>query len=178
VGVDTDCQTGITLNANNTVTITNGLNHGAYDGIEDTLLGVVNNTRGTVFSLNLSGNGIFGFDGDGACTFIQCNGGFHGTASLPGTIGTGWLDNTGYAGKQLDGGLETFTNISGNQNSGVLNFAGGLAPNETAWFSLEEDVSNANFVVTLGAVPEPGTLAVLGVGLLGLGVVTTRRRNV
>jgi hypothetical protein len=53
VGVDSDCQTLITLNAGNIVGITNGLNHGPYDIVEDTLLGVVNNTGGTVFSLNL-----------------------------------------------------------------------------------------------------------------------------
>ena len=86
MGVDSDCQTLITLNAGNIVGITNGLNHGPYDIVEDTLLGVVNNTGGTVFSLNLSGNGIFGFDGDGACTFIDCGGTFSGTAQSPGTM--------------------------------------------------------------------------------------------
>src|SRR5215510_12974292 len=37
-----------------------------YDNIEDTLVGVVNNSGATVFGITLSGSGIFGFDFDGA----------------------------------------------------------------------------------------------------------------
>ena len=37
MGVDPDCQTLITLNAGNIVGITNGLNNGPYDIVEDAL---------------------------------------------------------------------------------------------------------------------------------------------
>src|SRR5882672_7090824 len=37
-----------------------------YDGVEDILVGVQNNSGATVFGIALEGTGIFGFDGDGA----------------------------------------------------------------------------------------------------------------
>ena len=44
VGNDTDCQIGITLQSNGTGTIEGGLNNGTYDGVADTLVGIVNST--------------------------------------------------------------------------------------------------------------------------------------
>src|SRR5215469_3484012 len=72
VGSDADC--GIIINITSvsggvgSYTITKGPSFGIpYDGIEDTLVGVVNNSGGTVTSIHLtSKTDIFGFDGDGA----------------------------------------------------------------------------------------------------------------
>src|SRR5438105_111394 len=72
VGVNTGCQFLITVNPGGGFTVQgdpNAPNNGPYDGVEDTLIGVVNNTGGPLSSIALSSNtDIFGFDGDGPCT--------------------------------------------------------------------------------------------------------------
>src|SRR5580692_9608013 len=64
----TGCNTLITIAANGTVTVTIP-DTTPYDGSDDTLIGVLNNSPSAVGSLALTGSGIFGFDGDGICTF-------------------------------------------------------------------------------------------------------------
>jgi hypothetical protein len=68
----------------------------------------------------VDGDGIFDFDGDGACAFIAC------------VNGAG--DASGYGGPGV-----FFFGIGGTLNStGLVNFAGaGIANNGSAWFSLE-----------------------------------------
>src|ERR1039458_6534053 len=64
----TGCNVVITINANGSVTVT-VTDASAYEGSEDVMVGVVNNSTGTLSNLSLSGSGIFGFEGDGICTF-------------------------------------------------------------------------------------------------------------
>lgn len=49
---------------------------GPYDGSDDTLIGIFNSSGSTLTSIGLSSSSadIFGFDGDGACTYITCPG--------------------------------------------------------------------------------------------------------
>jgi len=146
VGADTDCQIGITLNSNGTGSIEDNLNHGPYDGVEDTLVGVVNNSGQTVFGMTLSGANIFGVDGDG-------------TTNGP----------TGYEGPGV-----TFT-IADSSN-GTVNFTGGLAPGATAWFELEETLTAASFTVGRVDAPEPASLALLGLAWVGAAAARRRRK--
>ena len=120
-------------------------------GGEDSFVGVVNNALTPLFSLSLSSTtGIFGFDADGTLPFR-----------------TG-VPNSDYALAGI-----TFTGINAAGTSGIVNFAGGLAPGATTAFELEENLSAAGLpppVVgggTGGTVPEPTTVALLGLGLLG-----------
>src|SRR5205809_956961 len=46
-----------------------GFAQGPYDGIEDTLIGVVNNSPNALTSLHITGTFIFGFDGDGEAAY-------------------------------------------------------------------------------------------------------------
>jgi hypothetical protein len=150
-GIATACNITITLNPMNGVSFASGP-QATFDGSDDTLIGVVNNTGGVVSALNLSSNlTIFGFD-QSISALDQANG-------LP--FGHG---PTGYEGLQSNGNTLSFTNINGAQTAGTVVFNGGGLPNgATAWFGLEEAVTGASFT---GVSVVPGPIA--GAGLPGL----------
>lgn len=60
------CAVLITINPSGAVSLAIDPSVGPYDGVEDTLVGVVNKSGATVFGIFLQGPDIFGFDGDGA----------------------------------------------------------------------------------------------------------------
>src|SRR3954451_1416873 len=104
VGADTTgCGLLLTINADGTITVTES-GEGPYDGIDDTLVGVQNNSGVTIPKLSLTGTTQpFGFDGDGICSGL-----FTGPPPLcP-------FGSTGYEGPNT-----SFTNIDTNTyNSG------------------------------------------------------------
>src|SRR4051795_703545 len=68
IGDDEGCQVLITVNPDGTGTVSEDPATGPYEGAEDALVGLQNNSAGTVKSINLSSSlDIFGFDGDGIC---------------------------------------------------------------------------------------------------------------
>lgn len=128
VGSDTSCAVlvQITDGGNN---VLDDPSQGPFDGVEDTLVGVINSSSTPVSSLSLSSNtDLFGFEGDGLCSF--------GVAGCP-------FGPTGYEGPGT-----SFSNINQNFSGGVVNFSGGLAPGATAYFSLEERLAASS--VTAG----------------------------
>jgi hypothetical protein len=129
VNDDTGCGFVITVTDKGATVMPTG--QGPYDGSDDTLIGVVNNSRFPVFSLDLSsGSVIFGFDGDGIDTF-----------GIPSNA----KDGTGYGGPNA-----YYTNINAAQTSGRINF---ITPIPTgggsSYFSLEMDLTGATGCTTL-----------------------------
>lgn len=158
LGFANGCNVIITLNSNGTASVSN-TGQPAYDGAEDQLVGVINNSGQIIGSVTLSGSGIFGFDSDGAgepgagCLVSGGN-------PFPCFSG-GPFDSSGYGGPNT-----TFTTTRGDFNTGAVNFTGGLSNGGTAWFSLEEAPSTGGFTVTgTTQTPEPGSLILLGAGL-------------
>ena len=155
-GNATDCNLVITFSANGSIATAAGPQT-TYDSIEDALIGVINNSGHTIFSFNLSGSGIAGFDGDGIDAYA--NGG---------PIAHNANDTTGYGGE-----FAWFTNIhTGATDSLTVNFIGGIATGHTSYFSLEEP---ASLSLKVTAAPEPMSVALLGSGLLGLGLIRRQR---
>ena len=134
-----------------------------YEGIEDQLVGVINNSSSTITSFVLTGSNLFGFDGDGICV----------TGFIPAGYCTA-QDSTGYGPGGTSAPFHvTFSAINVSLSSGTVNFAPGIPPGSNGFFSLEEAPGGT---ITVGpTVPEPGTVVTLGIGLIGLAIGTRKR---
>jgi hypothetical protein len=139
VGADTGCGSIITVTQTGAI-ITN-TNQGPYDGSDDTIVGVINNSNLPIYSLDLtSATNIFAFDGDGI-------------DSPPYNIPGNPLDTTGYGGPNA-----YFSTISADMTSGRVNFIIPIAANGgTSFFSLENVLATSTGCTDLlnNSVPQP-----------------------
>jgi len=157
VGASPSCQILVVINPNRSVSVLGDPSVHVYDGSDDTLVGVVNQSSAPVAALTVTGpgTGLGGLDGDGLCTF--------GVAGCP--FGT-----TGYEGPGttivLDPALP---------DSAEVDFTGGLKAGASTYLSLEGALTSAQLTARQGPItpklnmtvkvvdqtldPDPGTAA-------------------
>lgn len=150
VGQDTSCQLLLVVNPDDTITVLGDPALGPYDGSDDTLIGIVNNSKAAVPAITVTGpgSGLAGLDGDGLCTYS--------VAGCP-------FGPTGYEGP----GTSVKTDSSFPDSAEIDFAAAGLAAGASTYFSLEGALTAATIT------SRPGTLnpcaAVLFIGARGSG---------
>jgi hypothetical protein len=156
IGADTSCAILIYIDDNGAQILTDP-SQPVYDGVEDTLIGVLNNTTSTTIgSIPLTGTSdVFGFDGDGICS---PNNGTEPFSPGPPDANSGVGPCTDNAQDTSNGGYgganSYFTNINGAQTAGTVNFITPLAPGQSTYFSLEGSITGAQLnIVTATSVP-------------------------
>lgn len=179
---DTGCQYLIQVN-NGTETVLNDPNQGPYEGAEDSLIGVLNNSSSPVSELPLAvpGSDLFGFDGDGICDAggppipsgcapqsgtpagTDCTQGAGGTCAFPVPSGepAGYIEPGGSSGvpqNGYEGPTTWFSNVSTDTSSGVVHFSPPIPPGGSTYFSLEEPPANTTIGVG-GTAPLPGGMS-------------------
>ena len=135
------CTALITINPDGSVTVS----FNPQSDVEDTLVGVVNNSGNPLLGLNISGSEPFQFDGD------------FGLKNGP----------KGYEGPGV-----SFSSIALDGRSGTVLFEGGIPGGGTSWFALEGAANSENIAQV--TTPEPGTMMLLGCGLIGLANIRRR----
>ena len=160
------CTATITLNKDGSVT---GELH-PQDDVEDTLVGVTNNSSVTINSIDIFGDEPFDFDGD----FGLDNGptGYEGP-------GTSFDTETGtvFFTDGLAPGATAYFGMEG--GASLENLAGGTvhtgSPPTTSSSALFVSFA-APSIPFVFKTPEPATLALFGAGLAGLGAMRRRRK--
>lgn len=126
-GVNYDTSCGILIYVTDQgATVVSDPSQGPYDGGDDTLIGVLNASSRPLTSLRLTSNtGAFDFDSDGICSYS----GWSGAAQCP-------YGSTGYEGPG--------TQLAGSGSSGTVAFTNSLSPGGSAYFGLENALSQAS----------------------------------
>src|SRR5437899_10024699 len=152
------CTILITLNADGSIVTTFPNPSPSYDnGLDDNLIGVVNNTAQTITALQLSSATIpiFGLEDDGVC------------AGPPGWTfsALGPNPNCAIATDPHRYGPAGINFTIFNANSGIVNFGnGGIAPNGNAFFSLEGGHLTKIVVVVVAGLAITKQVSVVGGG--------------
>src|SRR5215469_6115504 len=151
------CTILITLNADGSITTTHPNPAPAYEnGPDDNMIGVVNNTANTITGLQLTSSTIpiFGLDGDGMCappgwTFSALGPNPNcAIATDPNRYGPAGINYTIFS-----------------PYSGIVNFGnGGIAPNGSAFFSLEGAQLNKIVVIVVPGLAITKQVSVVGGG--------------
>ncbi len=168
VYLNSGCQFLITVNTG-TETVMQDTNQGPYEGADDSLIGVQNNSSSPVSELPLSvpNSDLFGFDSDGICDpgglpipsgCVPQAGAPAGTVceaqstncSFPAPPGepAGYTEpgasGSGLPQNGYEGPTSWFSNVSTDESSGVVHFSPAIPPGGSTYFSLEEPPVGTN----------------------------------
>jgi len=133
VGQDPSCEILLVVNPNSIISVVGDPALGPYDGADDTLIGIVNNSSKPVPAITVTGPGsdLSGLDSDGLCTFS--------VSGCP-------FGPTGYEGPGT-----SITTDPSLPDSAEIDFAGtGLKPGATGYFSLEGALTAATITSRTG----------------------------
>ena len=176
VNTNSDCGYILTIGVGDVISGAAVAGANPYDGGDDALVGVVNNS-GSAFTGTIAlsgagnGGGIFGFDGDGICTYIG--------GSAAGSYCSA-AQSQGFDPEDYQGPLNTFSNITSMNtfaDTGDVDISG-LADGATTFFSLEsapDSIVLSTPPVVTGTTPEPSSLVLLSSGMLGVAGVLRRK---
>ena len=128
IGLDTSPAILLVIDQDGSLRVKTDLTQPPFDGIEDTLFGVLNNSTKTILAIPIhSSQPIFAFDGDGFCGVDS----FTGQPLYDNAPAGCPFGPTGYEGP----GVSFAPNPD--LTSGFIIFNNGLPPGGTAYFSLE-----------------------------------------
>ena len=145
VGQDASCQILLVVNPDGTIKVLGDPALGPYDGSDDTLVGIVNDSKAAVPAITVTGpgSGLADLDGDGLCTY--------GVSGCP-------FGPTGYEG--LGTSIKTDSSLP---DSAEIDFAGaGLAPGKSAYFSLEGALTAAEITSRVGTLDTCAPILYIG----------------
>jgi hypothetical protein len=141
IGAAPSCEILLVVNPDNSVSVENDPSVGPFDGSDDTLVGIVNDSSASVKAVTVSGPGsdLSGFDGDGICS---------------GDYGT-WAGSSGcpYGPTGYEGPGTSFVTSPSLPDSAEVDFTGGLAAGKSAYFSLEGALATAKLTAREGPLP-------------------------
>jgi hypothetical protein len=131
IGASPSCEILLVVNSDNTVSVYKNSSVGPFDGSDDTLVGIVNDSASAVDAVTVSGpgSGLAGFDGDGICSGDY--GTWDGSSGCP-------YGPTGYEGPGT-----SFMTEPSLPDSAEVDFTDGLAAGKSAYFSLEGALASA-----------------------------------
>ena len=137
IGAAPSCDILLQVKPDLTISVIGDPAVGPYDGGDDTLVGIVNNSASAISAITVSGpgSGLASFDGDGICTY-----------ATGGIVGAGFTGDS-YCTSQQKAGTDpgdysgpgtSFTLDPKSSDDVEVDFAGkGLAAGKSTYFSLE-----------------------------------------
>ncbi|MGO9975592.1 MAG: hypothetical protein ACLP01_22900 [Solirubrobacteraceae bacterium] len=138
------CEILLVVNPDDSISVDNDPSVGPFDGSDDTLVGIVNDSNTPVTAITVSGpgSGLSEFDGDGICSGDYAA--WNGSAGCP-------YGPTGYEGPGT-----SFVTDPSLPDSAEVDFSPALAPGASGYFSLEGALASAQLLGRQG--PEEGDL--------------------
>jgi hypothetical protein len=164
IGASSGCEILLVVNPDNTISVQGDPSVGTYDGSDDTLVGIVNNSSSAIPAITVSGpgSGLAGFDGDGICTYAAGGISSGGGAGFSGDSYCDAQQLAGTSPQDYSGPGNSFTLDPSSKDDVEVDFPGnGLVGGASSYFSLEGALTAAVVTARKGGI-KPARYVVLG----------------